>query len=114
MRLRHPEDCEIDPHHSSSQQIESLSWVTPKSWLTDATQEAQHVARQQDGQVGGEALQNEVPESSQSGEVRRQPSRRYYRRQQLEVDYGDEEVGAQRVLPRRDRRTPRRFRDFQM
>jgi len=39
--------------------------ATPKSWLANATQEVQRVAREQDGQDGSGVRQEEVSESSQ-------------------------------------------------
>jgi len=88
--------------------------ATPKSWLTNATQEVQHDTRQQGEQDEGGARQSEATELSPREEVHRQLEQRRYRRRQEQIDYGDGEVEAQRVLPQRNRRTPRRFEDFRM
>ena len=88
--------------------------ATPKSWLTNATQEVQHDARQQGEQGEGGTRQSEATEQPRREETAPQPERRRYRRQQERVDYGDGEVEAQRVLPQRNRRTPRRFEDFRI
>ena len=81
--------------------------ATPKSWLTDATQEVQHDARRQDERNDdGEARQSEVTETRRHEETSRQPELRRYRRRQGEVNYEDGEIEAQRVLPQRNRRTP--------
>jgi len=85
--------------------------TTPKSWLADPTQE---VAREEDGRNERGVRQEGVSESSQPSEIQPQPVRRRCRRQQGEIDYGDGEVEAQRVLPRRDRRIPSRFEGFRM
>jgi len=88
--------------------------TTPKSWLTVPTQEVQEVAREEEGRSERGVRQEGVSESSQPSEIQPQPVRRRYRRQQGEIDYGDGEVEAQRVLPRRDRRIPSRFEGFRM
>jgi len=88
--------------------------ATPKSWLTSATQEVQHDARQLDDQDGSEIRQDEVTESPRREEAAAQHEQRRYRRRQEQIDYGDGEIEIQKILSQRNRRIPPRFRDYRM
>ena len=88
--------------------------MTPKSWLTDVSQEVRHDERPQDGQENDNASRSGVHESARREELNRQPTRRHDRRRQDVVNYEDGAIETQSVLPPRNRRIPPRFDGFQM